>query len=120
MDFVWSFNIQMRDFIFIVLCIFMSGCSTEIIHFEHLGTLNTYVISEVKSPPWVKLVLTDPNTNDKVAVHLQKHCYRYKQIPIGLRFYVNKTEVTYSDYSTEIKIYPDYEQKQNIIYKYCN
>ena len=104
----------------VLLCFILSGCNKDIIRYENSETVNTFTISEVTSPPWIKIILTNTSSSEKVIVHLQKHCYSYKQIQIGLKFAVTKTKVTYDDYSTEIKLYPDYEQTQNIIDKYCN
>ena len=104
----------------ILLCFILSGCNKDIIHYENIEKVDTFTISEVTSPPWIKIILTNTPTKEEVVVHLQKHCYSYKQIPIGLKFAVTKTKVTYEDYSTEIKLYPDYDQTQNIIEKYCN
>lgn len=57
------------------LVLFLTGCN-DIIHTEHIETVNSYTISEVRSPPWVKLILTDSTTGDNVTVHLQKYCYK--------------------------------------------
>lgn len=103
-----------------ILCLILSGCNKDIIHYENIENVDTFTISGVTSPPWIKIILTNTSNSKEVVVHLQKHCYNYKQIPIGLKFAVTKTKVTYEDYSTEIKLYPDYEQTQNIIDKYCN
>lgn len=110
----------MRCLSIIILCLALSGCNKDIIRYENIGTENTFTISEVTSPPWIKIILTSKSNGKEVVVHLQKHCYNYKQIPIGLEFAVTKTKVTYEDYSTEIKLYPDYNQAQNIIENYCN
>lgn len=104
----------------LLLCFILSGCNKDIIRYENIETVNTFTISEVSSPPWIKITLTNKLTSEEVVVYLQKHCYSYKQIPIGLKFAVTKTKVTYEDYSTEIKLYPGYEQTQNIIDNYCN
>lgn len=103
-----------------ILCLILSGCNKDIIHYENIENVDTFTISEVTSPPWIKIILTNISNKEEVVVHLQKHCYNYKSIPIGLKFAVTETKVTYEDYSTEIKLYPDYDQTQNIIEKYCN
>lgn len=103
-----------------VLCLILSGCNKDIIHYENIETEDTFIISEVTPPPWIKIILINKSNSKEVVARLQKHCYNYKQIPIGLKFAVTKAKVTYEDYSTEIKLYPDYDQTQNIIEKYCN